>query len=39
MWLKSLSKPFLWDAIQLRNVCFTEEAGFELGLKQWVDWK
>lgn len=39
MWLKSLSKPFLWDAMQLTKVCFIEEVGFELGLKQWADWK
>lgn len=39
MWLKTLSKPFLWDAMQLRKVCFTEEVGFELDLKKWVDWK
>lgn len=38
MWLKSLSKPFLWDAIQLK-VCFTVEVGFELGLKKWVYWE
>lgn len=34
MWLKTLSIPFLWDAMQLRKICFTEEVGFELDLKK-----
>lgn len=39
MQLESLSKHFLWDAMQLRKVGSIEEVGFELGLEQRVDWK